>query len=187
MLTRGWLNCYCPTTHVSQQAVVQFRRLVRQRSRWYQGNLQCWRRIPEIVRSGLPTGVVVDLLFQLLASSLILIMSVATAAFLATFGLMIGRNPQAATHLFPGRFGLAIVVMYLLAFGPALIYGPVYWLRIAKQPRQVNRLRPPLHHLRLHVGSRRLAGGVADMWRHRTGPRQPAPLKSYRRHTLNDQ
>ena len=56
LLTRGWLNCYCPTTHVSQQAVVQFRRLVRQRSRWYQGNLQCWRRIPEIVRSGLPTA-----------------------------------------------------------------------------------------------------------------------------------
>jgi 1,2-diacylglycerol 3-beta-glucosyltransferase len=129
LLTRGWLNCYCPTTHVSQQAVVQFRRLVRQRSRWYQGNLQCWRRIPEIVRSGLPTGVVVDLLFQLLASSLILIMSVATAAFLATFGLLIERNPQTATHLIPGRFGLALVVMYLLAFGPALVYGPVYWLR----------------------------------------------------------
>ena len=129
LLTRGWLNCYCPTTHVSQQAVVELRRLVRQRARWYQGNLQCWRRIPEIVRSGLPTTVVVDLLFQLLASSLILIMSVASAAFLAALGLMIARNPQTAAHLFPGHYGLAVVGLYLLAFGPALIYGPVYWLR----------------------------------------------------------
>lgn len=73
LLTRGWQNCYCPTTHVSQQAVVELRRLVRQRARWFQGNLQCWARIPEIVRSGLPLQVVVDLLFQLLAASLVLV------------------------------------------------------------------------------------------------------------------
>ncbi len=46
LLTRGWQNCYCPTTHVSQQAVVELRRLVRQRARWFQGNLQCWRAHP---------------------------------------------------------------------------------------------------------------------------------------------
>ncbi len=129
LLTRGWLNCFCPTTHVSQQAVVQLRRLVRQRSRWYQGNLQCWQRIPEIVRSDLPVTVVIDLVFQLLASSLILIMSITSAAFLATFGLMVARNPHMATHAIPGHDGIALLVMYLLAFGPALIYGPVYWLR----------------------------------------------------------
>lgn len=129
LLTRGWLNSFCPTTHVSQQAVVHFRRLVRQRSRWYQGNLQCWKRIPEIVRSSLPSTVVFDLVFQLLSSSLILIMSVASVAFLATFGLMEARNPQSATHLIPGRYGITLLVMYLMAFGPALMYGPVYWLR----------------------------------------------------------
>jgi cellulose synthase/poly-beta-1,6-N-acetylglucosamine synthase-like glycosyltransferase len=129
LLTRGWLNCFCPTTHVSQQAVVQFRRLVRQRSRWYQGNLQCWRRIPEIVRSSLPVTVVMDLVFQLLASSLILIMSITSAAFLATFGLMVAKDPHTATHFLPGHYGITLLVMYLLAFGPSLIYGPVYWLR----------------------------------------------------------
>jgi cellulose synthase/poly-beta-1,6-N-acetylglucosamine synthase-like glycosyltransferase len=129
LLTRGWLNSYCPTTHVSQQAVVQFRRLVRQRARWYQGNLQCWARIPEIVRSSLPTQVVFDLLFQLLASTLILIMSVATVGFLALLGLMISRHPEAAAHMLPGHFGLPLVAMYFLGFGWALVYGPVYWLR----------------------------------------------------------
>ena len=163
LLTRGWLNCYCPTTHVSQQAVVQLRRLVRQRSRWYQGNLQCWRRIPEIVRSGLPTAVVIDLLFQLLASSLILVMSVASAAFLATFGLMIARNPQTATHLFPGHYGLAIGrdVPVGVRSG-ADLRARVLAARSREQPRQVNRLRPSLHPLLLHVGSRRMAGRVAD-------------------------
>jgi cellulose synthase/poly-beta-1,6-N-acetylglucosamine synthase-like glycosyltransferase len=129
LLTRGWLNAYCPTTHVSQQAVVEVRRLVRQRARWYQGNLQCWRRIPEIVHSDLSTSVVIDLLFQLLASSLVLIMSLASVAFLATLGLLISKNPTAAAHLLPGHYGLALIGLYLLAFGSALVYAPVYWLR----------------------------------------------------------
>jgi cellulose synthase/poly-beta-1,6-N-acetylglucosamine synthase-like glycosyltransferase len=129
LLTRGWLNCYCPTTHVSQQAVVELRRLVRQRARWYQGNLQCWARIPDIVRSSLPITVVIDLLFQLLASSLVLIMSVASTVFLVALGLMIANSPQTAAHLVPGHYGLPLIGMYLLAFGPALMYGPVYWLR----------------------------------------------------------
>jgi 1,2-diacylglycerol 3-beta-glucosyltransferase len=129
LLIQGWRNCYCPTSHVSQQAVVQLRQLVRQRSRWYQGNLQCWRRIPEIVRSNLPTSVVIDLLYQLLASSLILVMSVTSAVFLATFGLLLARDPQTVAHLILGHYGLTLVVMYVLAFGPALVYGPMYWLR----------------------------------------------------------
>jgi cellulose synthase/poly-beta-1,6-N-acetylglucosamine synthase-like glycosyltransferase len=129
LLTGGWLNAYCPTTHVSQQAVVDFRRLVRQRARWYQGNLQCWARIPDIVRSRLPFTVVIDLLFQLLASSLILIMSVTSAAFLATLGLMVASSPMTVAHLIPAQHALPLIGMYLLAFGPALIYGPVYWLR----------------------------------------------------------
>ena len=129
LLTRGWQNCYCPTTHVSQQAVVELRRLVRQRARWFQGNLQCWARIPEIVRSGLPLQVVVDLLFQLLAASLVLVMSAASVAFLTALGLTIARNPHGAAHLLPGHYGLPLVGLYLLAFGSALIYGPVYWLR----------------------------------------------------------
>jgi cellulose synthase/poly-beta-1,6-N-acetylglucosamine synthase-like glycosyltransferase len=129
LLTRGWLNCYCPTTHVSQQAVVQLGRLIRQRARWYQGTLQCWRRIPEIVRSSLPTQVVVDLLYQLLSASLVLVMSVASVAFLTALGMMIARNPAGAAHLLPGHYGLPLLALYLLAFGPALIYGPVYWLR----------------------------------------------------------
>ena len=163
LLTRGWLNCYCPTSHVSQQAVVQFRRLVRQRSRWYQGNLQCWGRIPEIVRSSLPTTVVIDLLFQLLASSLILIMSVASVAFLATFGLMMARNPQTVDPPDPRplRPHPARDVPAGLRPG-ADLWARVLAARSRQQPRQVNRLRPSLHPLRLHVGPRRMAGRVAD-------------------------
>ena len=109
--------------------MVELRRLVRQRARWFQGNLQCWARIPEIVRSGLPLQVVVDLLFQLLAASLVLVMSAASVAFLTALGLTIARNPHGAAHLLPGHYGLPLVGLYLLAFGSALIYGPVYWLR----------------------------------------------------------
>src|SRR5205823_4034013 len=48
---RGYTNAFCPTTHVNQQAVTSLRRLVRQRARWFQGHLQCWRRIPLVLRA----------------------------------------------------------------------------------------------------------------------------------------
>lgn len=38
---RGWDVRFCPDVAVSQQAVITFRRLIRQRTRWFQGYLQC--------------------------------------------------------------------------------------------------------------------------------------------------
>ncbi len=78
-------------------------------------------------------------------------------------GLAIARNPQGAAHLLPGHYGLPLVGLYLLAFGSALIYGPVYWLRDRDSSLVKSIAYAHLFTaLRLHVGSRRMAGGVAD-------------------------
>ncbi len=129
LLLRGWTNAFCPTSHVSQQAVTDLRRLFRQRSRWFQGHLQTWRRIPEIARSRLPLPVVADLVYHLVAASLVLVMTVVTAVFLATLGLIVLADPRAAAAVLTADGGLAALLLYLLAFGMSAVYAVVYWLR----------------------------------------------------------
>lgn len=60
------------TAAVHQQGVVEVRRLIRQRARWFQGNLQSWRLIPLVLRkmSGRDGA---DLLFLLSSPALVLI------------------------------------------------------------------------------------------------------------------
>jgi hypothetical protein len=44
---------------VHQQGVVEVKRLIRQRARWFQGNLQSWRLIPLVLRRSLGKPVLV--------------------------------------------------------------------------------------------------------------------------------
>src|SRR5438067_10514145 len=67
----GWRNEYCRTAAVHQQGVVEIKRLIRQRARWFQGNLQSWRLIPLVLRS-MPARRGADLLFLLSSPALVL-------------------------------------------------------------------------------------------------------------------
>jgi 1,2-diacylglycerol 3-beta-glucosyltransferase len=123
LLTAGWRNEYCHTAAVHQQGVLELRRLIRQRSRWFQGHLQSWKLIPTIIR-GAPRRARADLLYHLSSPAILLIASVLTASFICSlFGSAVvtadGGDP----------LGMWIPSTYLLAFGPALLYGYIYWLR----------------------------------------------------------
>ena len=50
LIAAGWRNEYCPSVAVHQQGVVELRRLIRQRTRWFQGHLQSWKLIPLVLR-----------------------------------------------------------------------------------------------------------------------------------------
>lgn len=128
LLVAGWRNNFCPTTFVSQQAVTSTARLVRQRTRWFQGHLQCWRRIPLIVNSGLHGVTAMDLVVHLIVASLILLMTVPIGAFLLAFLITAVLSPSAALS---GLLGspLTLALLYLVTFGVSLFYGFVYWLR----------------------------------------------------------
>jgi cellulose synthase/poly-beta-1,6-N-acetylglucosamine synthase-like glycosyltransferase len=122
-LTAGWRNEYCSTAAVHQQGVVQLRRLIRQRSRWFQGHLQSWKLIPEVLRSA-PRRARTDLLYHLSSPALLLIGSLLSMSFLlsladSTMAAAEGRDP----------FGWWVVSSYLLTFGPALAFSYVYWTR----------------------------------------------------------
>ena len=127
LVSAGWKNTFCPATNVTQQGLDNIRRLVRQRTRWSHGHLQCWKRIPELVRSPLPTRTVLDLLYYLLAPSLTLLGTVVLVApffWLITVALLQPNEFAAWTTSAQGRSLLAL--FYTLSFGTSIIWSLVY-------------------------------------------------------------
>lgn len=123
LTARGWRTVYCPTTAVHQQGVVEFGRLVRQRTRWFHGHLQAWRLLPEIVRD--VRGVARwDLVYHVTAPYLLLVASLLTASFV--LGLLALGLAAASGAPFLGWW---VVIAYLLAVVPALCFSQVYRAR----------------------------------------------------------
>jgi 1,2-diacylglycerol 3-beta-glucosyltransferase len=123
MIAAGWRNEYCSEVAVHQQGVVELRRLIRQRSRWFQGHLQSWRLIPLVLRKA-PRRARTDLLYHLTSPAVLLIASLLSASFLTSVANAVleaarGQNPA----------GWWIASTYALTFGPALAFSSVYWAR----------------------------------------------------------
>ncbi len=127
LVSTGWKNAFCPSTNVTQQGLDSVRRLVRQRTRWSHGHLQCWKRIPELVRSPLPTWTVLDLIYYLLAPSLTLLGTVVLVApffWLITVALLQPNEFAAWATSAQGRS--LLVLFYTLSFGTSIIWSLVY-------------------------------------------------------------
>lgn len=129
LLLAGWRNAYCPTVAVDQQAVTELRRWLRQRARWFQGHLQCWRLIPAVLRSHLPAKASSDVVWYLLLPVLVLLLPVAIFPLWIAFGVLLVSEPGYAVGLMTHDHGLPLVLAYLLCFGPSYPYAFVYWLR----------------------------------------------------------
>ena len=56
VLLAGYRNRYLHDAHVAQEALPGARRLLTQRTRWVQGNLQCLRYLPAILRRRYGSG-----------------------------------------------------------------------------------------------------------------------------------
>lgn len=120
MGTAGWRMVYTNDAAVSQQGLHTVRALVRQRSRWFQGLLQCWRLIPRVVTrsSGRQR---LDQLHMLLSPVLIF------AAFLMTLSFVVAPIESLAGGSLPTELGLRVLAgWYLLTFFPALLFALVY-------------------------------------------------------------
>lgn len=81
LICAGWRTRYCRQVAVHQQGPVSVRRLLRQRSRWFQGHLQAWRQIRGIIHRA-PLRRVPHLLHFLLAPVLLLANMALLAALL---------------------------------------------------------------------------------------------------------
>ena len=162
LVLSGWRTVYRPEAQVYQQGLRSVRALVRQRSRWFQGLLQCWRLIPGIARQS-RGRVRLDLLHMLLTPVLIF------AAFLMTVSFLVGPVERA---LRPDlEFGLInlnqVAAWYLLTFLPVLLFA-ISYRPIAK----ISRLRSfALAHAFVLYGLIWVGAGGSASWRLLVGRR----------------
>jgi 1,2-diacylglycerol 3-beta-glucosyltransferase len=129
---RGWKLTSVPEAFVSQQAVESISRLLRQRTRWFQGHMDCSRHIPDLWSSPHARDrAVVEMTYYLM----IPMFMVLPWSFLYTLGLLKGFQRlffSQADPLFGSAFAGRFVVFipwYLLTTGPMWISAWVYHRR----------------------------------------------------------
>jgi len=132
LLLGGWSNRFAHKSYVSQQAVTDARRLVRQRARWFQGHLQCWSLIPKVVASNLSGNQVNDLTYHLSSPAIVLLTGPAVVMFMAVFTVALVAAPGDTVDAMLANNGLALGLSYMLSFGLAPFYALVYWLQNQK-------------------------------------------------------
>lgn len=115
LICAGWRTRYRRDVAVHQQGLVSARRLLRQRSRWFQGHLQAWRQIPNVIR-GAPLRTVPHLLHVLLVP-LLLLVNAALVGGLVTMLAGIAVSPVIRSSLVTPW---SIVGWYWLTFTLAL-------------------------------------------------------------------
>jgi len=129
LLLAGWRNSYCPVVCVDQQAVTEIRRWLRQRARWFQGHMQCWRLIPAILGSSLRARPASDIVWYLMLPVAVLLIPIATLPITIVIVFELVVSPGQTLALLTTNHGLLLALAYLLCFGPAYPYAFVYWLR----------------------------------------------------------
>jgi 1,2-diacylglycerol 3-beta-glucosyltransferase len=164
LLAKGWTNQHCTAAAVSQQAVLSLRRLVRQRSRWFQGHMQSAGLVPLILRD-VPTRAALDLLYHLSSPVLILLTSLLPLSFLVALGATVVASVRVGHPLVSPMWLLG---PYLLSFTTAYAYGFVY----AKRERDLGLVRSVLlAHVFVFYGYIWFAAGWWGFWRTLTGKR----------------
>ena len=129
LLVLGWKNHYCPTAAVNQQAVTSVRRWLRQRARWFQGHLQCWRLLPTVLRSSLPMRSVADMVWYLTLPVAVLITPIAGLPLIALFVGLVAMAPGDALRVVLAGHGLPLLAIYVMSFGQSYLCAYVYWMR----------------------------------------------------------
>jgi cellulose synthase/poly-beta-1,6-N-acetylglucosamine synthase-like glycosyltransferase len=133
LLVDGWRTTSAPQAFVSQQGVERLDRLVRQRTRWFQGHIGCIRRIPDLWRSNrLPNRALVEVTAYLLSPlALILPWSLlfTWSLFEIARAVAVGsRGSTLANGTLSGRLGL-FLAWYLVSFAPNFAGALVYRAR----------------------------------------------------------
>lgn len=121
LVLSGWRTLYTNAAEVHQQGLESVKALVRQRSRWFQGLLQCWRLIPKVARES-SGRVRLDMLHMLLTPVLIF------AAFLMTLSFIVAPIERLLDLNSDGAgLGLnSLAAWYVLTFFPAVLFGIAY-------------------------------------------------------------
>jgi cellulose synthase/poly-beta-1,6-N-acetylglucosamine synthase-like glycosyltransferase len=129
LLAAGWNLTSTPHAYVDQQGVTSWRRLVRQRIRWYQGTITCSARLGELWRTPrLSNPAVLEVTLYLLVPTL-LVLPWSVVFHLVLFDMVAHLRYPPPFTLFgspmAGRITL-LVVWYLVSFAPNIVTGFMY-------------------------------------------------------------
>jgi cellulose synthase/poly-beta-1,6-N-acetylglucosamine synthase-like glycosyltransferase len=126
LMLRGWQNHYCSRTFVSQQGVPTMKALIRQRTRWFQGHLTCWRHIPAISHRHKQTSARIDTIYYLLAPLMVFIFLPSSVLFVLWSVYFIATGATSLTFS-PLDYIPAMIIWYLFSFGavPTVVY--TFW------------------------------------------------------------
>jgi cellulose synthase/poly-beta-1,6-N-acetylglucosamine synthase-like glycosyltransferase len=126
VIFEGFENRQVTNTHVSQEAVPSMARLITQRARWAQGNIQCIQYLPRILRSPrFDAAGALEAAYYLL---LPLIQIVGGSVFILTLGVQVTgmiTDPLIRTEWLGGAWAFAILSL-VFGIGPFAIWGFVY-------------------------------------------------------------
>ncbi|MCT1445370.1 glycosyltransferase [Corynebacterium sanguinis] len=119
-LINGYRLDFCPQAAVHQQGLVSLQRWIRQRARWFQGHLQSWSLVGDVLTSlkGIQR---VDLFYHLTSPALVI-----TGAFFTVAMLLTALGQVLAIPTGQQGFHLYWLGAYLLAFIPMIILGLIY-------------------------------------------------------------
>lgn len=126
VLLRGHENRYVHDTYVAQEGLISLRRLINQRTRWSQGNMQCSRYIPQILRSShLSNAGVVEACYFL---TLPFIQLTGVVIWPAVFTSIAQKMTAASESGMGGllKFWWFFGLVFLLGIAPFGIWGPIY-------------------------------------------------------------
>lgn len=127
LMMTGHRNEYTPDTHVDQEGLPDLRRLVRQRTRWGQGTMQCGVYLRQLWTSPFVTTIgALEATYYLMQPWLQLVGSVVYPVPAAVFIANYAAGPARMSGWMVGG-GWMIVLFYLMAgVGPFVLWGPVY-------------------------------------------------------------
>ncbi|KHK99911.1 hypothetical protein LK09_00845 [Microbacterium mangrovi] len=126
VLLAGYENRHVHDTHVSQEALVNFRRFTTQRTRWSQGNIQCARYIKDIVMSRHFDNVgVLESSYYLVLPFIQVVGFITWIFLLAATVVGFAQVPDAAGHWLVANWA-ALPMLLVFGIGPFFIWGPIY-------------------------------------------------------------
>lgn len=128
LIARGWRITTTSHAYVDQQGVHTYRRLLRQRTRWYQGHMDSMRRLPEIWRSDQVNEVAVLEVTSYLLVPWLIVLPWSILQQWIIYQLLVGSGRGIfATGLngVPWRVTYGLL-WYILSFAPNLLIGFVY-------------------------------------------------------------
>ncbi|PWH06442.1 glycosyl transferase [Brachybacterium endophyticum] len=122
ILQMGMHNHYIREAHVSQEALPFTRRLITQRTRWAQGNMECASALPGLRRSGhLSAGGLLEIHYFML-QPLVMMVNLILTPLLVIYGVL----QQAAGFWSSSTLLVAVLAVVFYLVLPYAIWGAVY-------------------------------------------------------------